>query len=337
MTRGLVWGKFLPLHNGHAHLVETARSQCDELVVVLGAREDEPWSRELRESWLREPFPWADIRSHTDDLVIDYDDPVVWDAHLAQLTAVVPEKVDVVFTSEAYGDELARRLHARHVCVDQPRDTVPVSGTAVRADLDGHWHLLPEATRASLCRRIVVVGAESTGTTTLAAALADELGTLWVPEFGWHWTEARPGGLHAPWETQEFDHVAEQQTRWEDEAARRAPVPWLVADTDALATTVWHERYVGFRSTTIPPARQPWLYVLTSDDIPFVQDGMRDGEHLRPWMTQRFREVLAAQPAPWVEVTGDVPTRVAVIREALRSDRAERLSYQRPTPPRSPR
>jgi hypothetical protein len=37
---------------------------------------------------------------------------------------------------------------------------------------------------------------------------------------------------------------------------------------------------------------------------------MRDGEHIRHGMQQRFRDVLADQPVPWLEVHGDVPTRV---------------------------
>jgi HTH-type transcriptional repressor of NAD biosynthesis genes len=171
------------------------------------------------------------------------------------------------------------------VLVDLARVTVPVSGTAVRADLAGHWHQLPPAVRGSLCRRIVIVGAESTGTTTLARALASALGTSWVPEYGRQWTVDRPGGLDAPWVTGEFDHVVTVQASLEDSAAREASVPWLVSDTDVLATGVWHERYLGFRSPTLPAAHVPWLYVLTRDDIPFVQDGMRHGEHLRPWMT----------------------------------------------------
>ena len=48
----------------------------------------------------------------------------------------------------------------------------------------------------------------------------------------------------------------------------------------------------------------PDLYLLTGDEIPFVQDDTRDGEHLRHAMQDRFREVLAAQPAPWVELRG---------------------------------
>jgi hypothetical protein len=59
------------------------------------------------------------------------------------------------------------------------------------------------------------------------------------------------------------------------------------------------------------------LYVLTGDEIPFVQDGLRDGEHLRGWMTQRFREVLAAQATPWLEVAGPVFSRVSQVLATL--------------------
>jgi nicotinamide riboside kinase len=56
--------------------------------------------------------------------------------------------------------------------------------------------------------------------------------------------------------------------------------------------------------------RRPHLYVLTADDIAFVQDGLRDGEHLRGWMTQRFRETLAGAGVPWLEVRGGRQQRV---------------------------
>jgi hypothetical protein len=44
--------------------------------------------------------------------------------------------------------------------------------------------------------------------------------------------------------------------------------------------------------------------------VPFADDGLRDGEHVRPWMTERFRQVLAEQPAPVVELTGPLPARL---------------------------
>ena len=105
-------------------------------------------------------------------------------------------------------------------------------------------------------RRVVVIGAESTGTTTLAEALTAHLGLPTVPEFGREWSQVRPGGFEAPWHTAEFDLIAREQARLEDDAAARTPVPLLVCDTDVLATAVWHERYVGHRSPVGRGARR---------------------------------------------------------------------------------
>jgi NadR type nicotinamide-nucleotide adenylyltransferase len=228
-----------------------------------------------------------------------------------------------VFTSEAYGDELARRFEAVHVCVDPERGAVPVSGTAVRADPVAHWDLLGPGVRSWLTRRVIVVGAESTGTTTTARALARHFRlrggvwdrTLWVPEFGREWTERKLAALRATrpdaivddvvWDRADFVRVAAEQNAAEDTAARRGS-PLLIGDTDALATTVWEERYLGASSPQVRSAvRAPDLYLLTSDvGVPFVQDGLRDGEAVRGWMTGRFREVLDAQPVPWRVLTG---------------------------------
>ena len=149
--------------------------------------------------------------------------------------------------------------------------------------------------RAHLCRRVVITGAESTGTTTLARALAERLGTVWVPEVGRAVSVAREAaGIFGQWSDEDFAVIARRQQRDEDLAARVSG-PVLVCDTDALATCIWQERYLG-RSTAaveaIAASRSYSLSVLTSDDIPFVQDGLRDGEHLRGWMTERFRERL---------------------------------------------
>jgi nicotinamide riboside kinase len=128
-----------------------------------------------------------------------------------------------------------------------------------------------------------------------------------VPEVGRAVSEAR--GVPYVWTDADFEMIARRQQRDEDRAARRSG-PVLVCDTDALATCIWQERYLG-RSTgpveAIAASRSYSLSVLTSDDIPFVQDGLRDGEHLRGWMTERFRERLRE---PWIEVRGTVDERV---------------------------
>ncbi len=81
----------------------------------------------------------------------------------------------------------------------------------------------------------------------------------------------------------------------------------LVADTDAFATSVWHERYMGEMSEAvehIANQSQHDLYLLTGDEIPFEQDGTRDGEHIRHDMHKRFEEKLKETNRPYILLRG---------------------------------
>jgi nicotinamide riboside kinase len=184
--------------------------------------------------------------------------------------------------------------------------------------------------RAWFTRRVVVAGAESTGTTTLARDLAAALrrrggvwsNTRWVPEYGRELTARKLATLRVVdpaatvsdvrWSPEDFVAVARAQNRAEDDAARDG-APILVCDTDSRVTQVWQERYLGAASpATVAAARRPALYLLTDHaGVPFDDDGLRDGEHLREWMTGRFREVLGAAGVPVREVTGAPRTRLA--------------------------
>ncbi|GAA3812459.1 AAA family ATPase [Cellulomonas soli] len=321
---GLVIGKFYPPHAGHLALVRAALARCDRVTVQVLASSQESLAPELRAAWLAAELPGAHVVHAVDDAPVDYADDGAWDAHVAVMRSLLDAPVDAVLTSDSYGAELASRLGATWVQVDAGRRGTPVSGSAVRADPAAYWWALPAPVRAWYVRRVVVLGAESTGTTTLAEALTAHYGLPAVPEFGREWSAVRPGGLEAPWHTAEFDLVAREQARLEDDAATRSPVPLLVCDTDPLATTLWHERYVGAPSPSVQAfaaGRVPDLYLLTGDEIPFVQDGLRDGEHVRHDMQARFREVLAAQAdaggAPWFELRGSHDERLRAAIELV--------------------
>ncbi|MFW0794337.1 AAA family ATPase [Gordonia sp. CPCC 205515] len=325
----LVLGKFYPLHSGHDHLIRSAVRAADSVTVEVIGSSVESIPVATRADWVRAVHPTVRVASAVDDTPVDFDSPILWDAHMRTITGLLDAPVDAVFSSDEYGAELARRLDATWVQIDPGRRVNPVSGTAVRADLAGHWAELAAPVRATLAPRVVVVGAESTGTTTLAQAMAERRGTVWVPEYGREYTIIRPGGPTAPWRSDEFDLIVDRQLHAEHEAAHRAPIPLVICDTDVAATALWHERYVGTRSPTVEAAaaaHRPALYLLTGDEIAFVQDGLRDGEHIQHDMQQRFREFLAAGTTPWLEVRGSVAERVAaadrmidvVLEDALR-------------------
>ncbi|MFG2818071.1 AAA family ATPase [Kitasatospora sp. NPDC048365] len=347
---GLVIGKFYPPHAGHHFLIRSAADACERVTVVVMAADVESIPLAARVAWIREAWaaePRVRVVGTVDNLEVDYDSEEIWAGHVALMRDAVRSvegpPVDAVFSSEPYGVELARRFGAAPVVLDRPRDTFPVSGTKVRADPVAHWADLEPPVRAWLARRVVVLGAESTGTTTLSRDLAEALRarggphgpTGWVPEYGRELTVAKlavaralaPAGGPAPtvfdldWGDPDFALVARRQTEAEERAAR-AGGPVLVCDTDALATTVWQERYVGAATPEVRelaaamPARA--LYLLTSEaGVAFEDDGLRDGEHLRAWMNGRFREVLAAQPVSWIEVTGTREERLATALAAV--------------------
>lgn len=168
--------------------------------------------------------------------------------------------------------------------------------------------------------RVCLVGAESTGTTTLAQRLAAHYETVWVPEYGRDYTEARKvAGARYEWKSPEFVHIAVKQQEHEDTVAAQARRV-VFCDTDALATAIWHERYMGSWSReveAIAERRQYALYILTEPDIPFVHDRIRDSELLRGWMTDRFRVELTRRNRPWILVKGPMEQRLALAIAAV--------------------
>lgn len=326
---GLIVGKFYPPHSGHHLLIDAAVAACDRVTVVVAPSSVESIPLDVRAGWLRERHPAVTVAAVIDDVPVDYDDAGIWDAHCVIFRDAVKDAapdapaVDAVFSSEEYGPELARRFDAVHVAVDPARAACPISGTAVRADPVAHWHDLSAPVRAWLTRRIIVIGAESTGTTTMARALAATYGerggvwesTCWVPEYGRALTEIKLDRLRAgnaaatvfdvTWSRHDFVDVARAQNLAEETAARQGS-PVLFGDTDAFATAVWEERYLGSASPEVrAEARRPDLYLLTDNaGVPFDDDGLRDGEHVRAWMSGRFRELLDASGVPWIELSG---------------------------------
>ncbi|RKT33283.1 NadR type nicotinamide-nucleotide adenylyltransferase [Microbacterium sp. AG1240] len=332
-AHALVIGKFYPLHSGHSALIRAALRASDRVTVQVLGSSVETIPLDVRAEWVGEEHPTARVVAALDDAPVDFDSDAAWQAHTELIAGLLDAPVDAVFSSDPYGEELARRLGAAWRRVDPGRGFNPVSGTDVRADLAAHWHELSPAARQWLGSRVVVLGAESTGSTTLAEALAAELGTSWVPEYGREHSVVREGGLDAPWRSDEFDLIVDRQIELERRALRTMPTPVLVCDTDVLATALWHERYVGApapRLLSRARSHRPVLYVLTGDEIPFVQDGMRDGEHIRHAMQERFRVALAESAVPWIEVRGDVPTRVAAALPAIRTAVAQSSSFALP-------
>lgn len=320
MTLGLVVGKFYPPHKGHKLLIESARRRVDRLVVILAHHPTQKIPGEVRLAWLQEIHPDCEIHLVPDELE---DDSQQWATFTIEHLGRAP---DVVFSSEDYGPKYARLMGAAHEMIDRQRAAVPISGTLVRSNPLEYLDFLEPCVRAWFARRVVLIGAESTGKTTLAQQLAEQFQTQWVPEYGREHWEQKVYGLTMDdplpgWTDDEFVHIAaEQQTR-ENRLARIANRV-LICDTNAFATGTWHERYRGRRHEqvdVIGRADKVDLYLLTAPDVPFVQDGFRDGETIRHWMHDRFAKQLRQGCVPWLLLEGDYDSRRQLAMQAIDS------------------
>ncbi|HEY2644233.1 MAG TPA: AAA family ATPase, partial [Galbitalea sp.] len=177
-NQALVIGKFYPPHNGHLALIQRAAARSTHLAVIVMASQLESIPLSDRVHWLRQDTAALDnvtVLGIPSNAPVDYEAEIAWVANVEAMRAALRlaniHRIDAVFGSEPYIAELADRFDASAVLDD--RTLLPMSGTAARADLAGEWMSLPPATRRGLATRIIVVGAESTGTTTLTTALHD--------------------------------------------------------------------------------------------------------------------------------------------------------------------
>ena len=165
--------------------------------------------------------------------------------------------------------------------------------------------------------RVLLLGAESIGKTTLARVLATRFETVWNPEYGRPYTQiGRPAG--APWTSWEFTHIARIHCWYEDflaGLARRV----LFSDTDAFTTALFHQVYLGTPATGFEDlvARSYDLFVVCGLDVPWRHDGIREYEGQRLWMHQRYVQRARESGSPWLLVEGPREERLEAAAAAV--------------------
>lgn len=325
MKRAVIVGKFHPFHNGHSYLIDTAIAECDSVYVLVCDSDAYTIDASLREQWIAAIHPSAHVKIIPD--IGKDDDSAAWAEHTTSFLGFTP---DIIYTSEDYGDTWALEMGCEHRKVDYHRRHIPVSATAIRSDVLKYWNYMHPIVRKHYTRRIVVLGAESTGTTTLASDLSEYYQAPWTIELGRYYSLSLLHANHA-WTDEDFAAIAKMQQEYEDTMAGLSN-GLIICDTNAFATKLWQERYVGHITPQVERlanAARADLYILTGDEIPFEQDGLRDGEHIRHTMHLRFIEELDNQHTPYIIATGSKQKRLQRAVKAINALPQKTISLQK--------
>jgi NadR type nicotinamide-nucleotide adenylyltransferase len=156
-----------------------------------------------------------------------------------------------------------------------------------------------------LLKKIVVVGPESTGKSTLCEQLAAHYNTQWVPEYAREYLMT----LGRPYTYEDLLHISRGQLEQENRIAASLKTPLLIIDTDMYVMKVWCEFVFGQCHSLILDEivkRKYDAYLLCNTDLPWVADELREYPDLesRERLYHMYKDLMINQAVPWVDIQG---------------------------------
>lgn len=306
---GIVVGKFAPLTMGHIHLITQASLQAKKVIVVLShdsrwlakqsPRDQKVLTLSNRLRWLQQlykdsehivirhiveddmpefPNGWSDYCNalrmiYSTELHREYKGIVPGNStmRVASRVAIFSSEIDYDKGYETHLPEIS------HVVIDQERTNVPISATQIREDLYTNWNYLPSIVRKEYTLRVVVLGTESTGKTTMVKNLAKMFNTSWVEEYGRTYCMDELAGSEETLRSDDYPIIAYRHKELELQAMRTANRICFV-DTNAFITEFYHRLYEGKPNeivSAIARSENYDLVLVLHDNVPWVDDGLR--------------------------------------------------------------
>ncbi len=308
MKRGLVLGKFLPLHKGHLALIDFAARRCQQLYVVICYTFSEPVPGTVRKQWLIDEL--NDYPSIT-VVAFEYNDQVLPNTSIssrdvsekwAKAMNFLVGSIDIVFSSEAYGDYLAEYLNCVHLPFDIKRNAFPVAGSEIIKEPFRFWDAIPERVRPWFIKKVGIVGSESTGKSTLAETLALHYKTNFVPEMARSIIDKTTDVTFS--DLTKIALVHAETIREKMAVANKL----LFIDTDINIT----KSYASFLfskklivPTWVEEANLCDLYLFLETDCEYVQDGTRLSIVNRELLSKCHRKQLSNAGITLIVLTGN--------------------------------
>lgn len=310
MVKAFTFGKFYPFHKGHQAMIEFALTTCDFLSVLICSSDKELIPGAVRKKWIEETFSHVPA-SRLEILFFDYEEAIlpntsetshsvseIWAGIFKEL---YPD-VSLLITSEPYGALVADFMNIVSMDYDVAKEKHAVSSSAIRNKPLDYWSFLPDSVKHDFIVKVVILGTESTGKTTLTKKLATHYGCSVVLE------AAREIILDSKkFGFEELKLVADKHAE-QIALASFGSSPLLIIDTD-IHMTQSYAKFVFDKEIKVDlntyKVNQADLYLYLDKETIYVQDGTRFNEPQRNALDFSHREILVEYKINYVEVCGN--------------------------------
>lgn len=324
---GLYGGSFHPLHMGHLDCIIQAANLCERLYIVLsiGKNRGEIDGR-VRYRWLYQltrHIGNVKILTLEDDArsKAEYSERL-WFEDAEKVKAQVGEKIDVVFCGSDYDkNSFWGRCYPESELHIFPRNGI--SSTAIRENPYRHWDWLPNVVKPYYVKRVLLVGGESTGKSTLTINLAHRFNTNYIDEAGRDISER--SGTDTLMLSEDFTEILLQHKLNEIKAIEHSNKV-LFIDTDTLIT----QFYMNFLedpqieknralSDAIDGVNTYDLILFLEPDVAFVQDGDRSEiiHANREKYSEQIKALFRAHGRQFISVHGSYQERYQMAVRAV--------------------
>jgi len=314
----LVLGKFEALHKGHLYLMDTAIENSERVHIMLCYNHEQEVPGKVRLKALKKIYgnnPKVKIHfaydgglpQHESDTNGDLDR--FYSYWVPFVNDFIKEELDVVFTSEHYGDDFARYLGIKHHLVDLDRSKFNVSSTKIRNNPYDNWKYIPDEMKHHFVKRIVIMGPESVGKSILTKKLAEHYDTNFVEEYGRTVFEENGNNV----ELTDFIKISLGREDLENERIKKSN-KYLFCDTEDLTTYLFSKLYYPdtyqrisiFFEQKLRRDEKYDLYILLKPDVDFIQDGTRDSDIDRDKHYEMIKdEMVKRRDFNFVEIGGN--------------------------------
>ncbi len=308
MVKAFVFGKFLPFHKGHEAMINFALTKCDFLSVLVCCSDTEKIPSLIRKEWIEKSLE-NNIRLEVrlfNYKESDLPNTSVSSAEVSKLWAkefvVQFPDYSILVTSEDYGKFVAEYMNIKHIPFDLNRNIYPISATDIRNNLFEHWKFLPDSVKPYFVFKVVILGTESTGKTTMAEKLSQYYNCSLVMEAGRDIVSDSNSFNFSDLYLVADEHV----NRINNTIIGNSPL--VIIDTDIHITKSYSRFIFGKElsiSSDIYDSNKANLYLYLNNDVEYIQDGTRLSEIDRDKLDISHRQILAENYIDFVEIDGN--------------------------------